>query len=247
MTATVRLGGELVIDVDGFEGPLSLLLELARGGRIDLKQISMLALAEQYLAFVERAHAQQLELAAEYLVMAAWLAYLKSRLLLPVPPAEPGPSAADLAEALAFRLRRLEAMRAGAAALFDRPLLGRDRFARGAPGLPERLPAPFSATLAALLSAYRDQRQQAAPLLRIAAPVYLTVADAVERLSAMLGLGGEWRPLMSFLPPQWREPAARTSAIAAYFTAGLELAKAGKLELAQDRAFGPIMVKATGR
>jgi segregation and condensation protein A len=246
MSDTAKPDTELVVDVDGFEGPIALLLDLARTHKIDLRQISILALAEQYLAFIRQAHALRLELAAEHLVMAAWLAYLKSRLLLPEPPADDEPGAEELAEALAFRLRRLEAMQRAGEALFARALLGRDRFLRGAPeGLAEPA-ARLSCSLSELLSAYHMRSDQGSATLTIETPAYHSVADAVRRLSQMLGTTIDWWPLTHFLPPQWLEPGIRTSVLAAFFSASLELGKAGRLELSQEAAFGPILLRAMG-
>src|SRR5213593_1121522 len=169
--AAERASGEpaLVVDVEGFEGPLDLLLALARQQKVDLAKISILALADQYLAFIEEARKLRLELAADYLVMAAWLAYLKSRLLLPEPPTPDGPSAEEMAAALANRLRRLEAIRAGVTRLMNRPQFQRDIFPRGNPESIAEIKHPkFTATLFDLLTAYAAQRQQ-----RVLATVHL--------------------------------------------------------------------------
>ncbi len=242
-----RLTAEaLIVDVDGFEGPLDLLLTLARGQKVDLRRISVLALAEQYLGFVEQARALRLELAADYLVMAAWLAYLKSRLLLPPDPAEDGPTGEDLAEHLAFQLQRLEAMREAAARLMGRDRLGRDRFARG---LPEDVTAHrrvrYTATLLDLMQAYArirtrdDFRPYAFDRTGI-----LTMEQALDRLRGLIGYAGDWADLMSFLPDGWGlDPARRRSARAATFAASLELAKAGRIELRQAETFAPIQLR----
>jgi segregation and condensation protein A len=237
---------ELVVDLDGFEGPISLLLTLARDQKVDLKRISILALAEQYLAFVAEAYRLRLELAADYLVMAAWLAYLKSRLLLPDPPPDDEPSGAELAEALAFRLQRLEAMQQSAKALFRRDLLGRDVFARGRPeGLAAVTRYAYEASLHELIRAYaRQHREAAAPVLQIRPPEYHSVDDALQRLSLLLGTALDWRELSAFLPPPLRGAALGRSAIAATFAASLELAKSGRAELRQDTRFGPIWLRA---
>ena len=237
---------ELIVDVDGFEGPIALLLDLARDQKVDLKRISILALAEQYLAFIERADRLQLELAADYLVMAAWLAYLKSRLLPPDPPPEDEPSAVELAEALKFRLLRLGAMQDSGRALFSRPLLGQDVFQRG---LPERVAilrrGQFEATIGDLLGAYAAHQTRHVPqVLRIRQVDYYSIEDALRRLGSMIGTVVEWRQLAAFLPPQLSRAGFGASAIAATFAAGLELAKAGRIELRQDAAFGPLWLRA---
>ena len=189
------------VDLDGFEGPLDLLLELARRQKVDLARISVLALAEQYLTFVEAARRLRLELAADYLVMAAWLAYLKSRLLLPAPAkAEPG-GAAELADALAQRLRRLEQIRNAAEALINRPRLGRDFFPRGAPeGIAKTSAVVYEATLYDLLSAYARQSQRhARARVRFKARVVWSLAEAREALTRLLGATGDWTELESWL------------------------------------------------
>ena len=242
----------LVVDVDGWEGPLDLLLHLARTQKVDLRQVSILQLAEQYLAFVEAAKRLRLELAADWLVMAAWLAYLKSRLLLPPEPEPDGPSAEALADRLAFRLRRLEAMREAAARLFARPRLGRERFARGAPDdLAPPVRTEHDASLVDLMRAYARLRTREAftPLHMGREPV-LTPERALERLSALLGEGAapDWRALAAFLPPDWtREPRRRRSAVAATFAAALELVKRGEAEMRQEAPFAPIALRAAPR
>lgn len=237
---------ELVVDLDGFEGPISLLLLLAREQKVDLTRISVLALADQYLAFITQAHRLELELAADYLVMAAWLAYLKSRLLLPDPPPDDEPSGEELAAALQFRLQRLEAMQKSAERLFDRSLLGRDVFARGAPeGLRVTTRPAYGASLHDLLQAYAEHsRRGTATVLHIRAPEYHSVDDALQRLSSLIGTVVDWRRLQAFLPPQLQNDALGRSALAATFAASLELAKAGRIELRQDRLFGPIFIRA---
>jgi segregation and condensation protein A len=237
--------GELILALDGFEGPIGMLLALAREQKVDLKCISILALAEQYLAFILEAHRLRLELAADYLVMAAWLAYLKSRLLLPDPPADDEPSGAELASVLQFRLERLAAMQDVGQALLGRPQLGRDVFARGAPeGLAATRRFAFAVSLRDLLGAYgalmvRDET----PVLHVSPPVFYSVDDAIERLSQLIGRSVEWRHLESFLPPQWRQGSLGRSALAATFAASLELAKMGKVDLRQERSFGPILLR----
>ena len=237
----------LVVDVDGFEGPLDVLLTLARGQKVDLRKISILQLAEQYLAFVEAAKKKRIELAADYLVMAAWLAYLKSRLLLPPDPEEEGPSAEELADRLAWQLERLEAMRKAAAQLMSRDILGRDRFARGAPEpMMLRRRVEYDAQLIDLMRAYAriKTRTEYEPLHMRRDPVY-SMEMALERLRAVVGRTPEWRSLMTWLPPEWRmDPKKRRSAVAACFAASLEMAKRGELEIRQAETFGEISLRA---
>jgi segregation and condensation protein A len=236
----------LVLDLDGYEGPIDLLLALAREQKVDLARISILELADQYLAFIAAQSRLQLEIAADYLVMAAWLAYLKSRLLLPDPPDdETGPTAIELAEALAHRLRLLEAMQRAGTALMARPLLGRDVFGRGAPeGLATIDQPVFELSLYELLKAYGDShRRQHGQVLTILPSAYQSLSDAMEHLARFVGQVPDWRELMAFLPEELRGDASRRSALAATFAATLELAKAGRIELRQDRAFGPLYVR----
>ena len=234
-----------LVDLDGFEGPLDLLLELARRQKVDLARISVLALAEQYLAFVEEARRVRLELAADYLVMAAWLAYLKSRLLLPVAPRTDEPDAADLAAALAFRLRRLEAIRAAAEKLVNRPRLGRDVFARGAPEGVEIVSRPrYEATLYDLLSAYAQQRQKhALSRVTLRQRVVWSIAEAREALEKLAGVALEWTALDDYLLRYCATPETRRTVRASTFSASLEMAREGLLSLRQDGAFAPIWVK----
>jgi segregation and condensation protein A len=235
---------DFVVDLEGFEGPIDLLLSLARAQKVDLAKISILALAEQYLAYVERARHLKLELAADYLVMAAWLAYLKSRLLLPEAPGDDEPSGAELAEALALRLRRLAAIRRAAQELMARPRLGYERFARGCPeGIAVRYRSRFRLSLHELLQAYVDQRLRTAEqrLTILPAPVF-RVEDALRRLSALLG-GPDWRNLLTYLPPGLGDERLRRSALAAHLGACLELARDGVIELNQTAPFGPIYVR----
>jgi len=236
---------ELVVDLEGYEGPIDMLLTLAREQKVDLTKISILALADQYLAYITAARRLRLEIAADYLVMAAWLAYLKSRLLLPEPAPADEPSCADLAAALTHQLQRLEAMQQAGARLMARPQLGRDVFARGAPeGLPRVLRPIYDATLYDLLKAYGDQRQRKEnAVLHIEPPELYSMDDALQRLSRLLGRMPEWRMLMSFLPPGLRGGIVERSAVAATFAASLELVRAGKLQLRQDSAFGPIYLR----
>jgi segregation and condensation protein A len=239
---------ELIVDVGGFEGPLDLLLDLARRQKVDLHAISVLALAEQYLAFIEEARDMRLELAADYLVMAAWLAYLKSRLLLPEPPKAEGPSAGDLATALAFRLRRLEAVRAAAQRLTDGTRLGRDVFARGAP---EPTPDPgrpvWQADIYDLLSAYARQRQkQIGGQVTVARRKVWSLAQAREALERLVGQGGDWVALDTYLLDYLAAPGMRRTILASTFTAALEMVREGKATLRQDAAFAPLMVRGNG-
>ena len=203
-----RSDGEpaFTVDLDGFEGPLDLLLELARRQKVDLARISVLALAEQYLAFVEAAHTMRLELAADYLVMAAWLAYLKSRLLLPAPAKAEDGDPAELADALAQRLRRLEQIRKAAEALLNRPRLGRDVFARGAPeAIAHSTAVVYEATLYDLLSAYARQRQKHARAhVRLEARVVWSLAEAREALTRLLGQASDWTDLEFVADRLWR-------------------------------------------
>jgi segregation and condensation protein A len=236
---------ELVVDLEGYEGPIDMLLTLAREQKVDLTKISILALADQYLVYISAARRLRLEIAADYLVMAAWLAYLKSRLLLPEPAPADEPSGAELAAALTHQLQRLEAMQQAGARLMARPQLGRDVFARGAPeGLPRVLRPIYDATLYDLLKAYGDQRQRKEnAVLHIEPPELFSMDDALQRLSRLLGRMPEWRTLMSFLPPGLRGGMVERSAVAATFAASLELVRAGKLQLRQDSAFGPIYLR----
>lgn len=238
--------GALLIDVEGFEGPLDVLLTLARGQKVDLRRVSILQLAEQYLAFVAAARTLRIELAADYLVMAAWLAYLKSRLLLPPPEDEDGPSAEELAEMLAWRLERLEAMRNAGARLMARDQLGRETFARGEEeATAVRRDVEWTASLSELLQAYARIKTKGSyePLHMRRAPVF-ALEDAVKRLAGLIGASAEWATLASYLPLEWRgAPDRRRSALASHFAATLELVKRGDAELRQDDAFGPIMLR----
>ena len=235
---------DLILDLDGFEGPIDLLLSLAREQKVDLARISILKLADQYLAFIERARDLSLEIAADYLVMAAWLTYLKSCLLLPEPSADDEPGAEELAQALHLRLQRLDAIRRAAADLLGRPLLGTQRFSRGMPeGLAVRRSSRFRATLHELLAAYAEQRVRAVrPTLTLTAPAVFRVEDALKRLTRLLG-GPDWQNLVAFLPPDLMEPQLRRSALAAHLAASLELARSGLIELNQPGPFGPIYIR----
>ncbi len=232
----------LVVDLDGYEGPLDVLLVLARSQKVDLAKISILALAEQYLAFVQEARRIKLEIAADYLVMAAWLAYLKSRLLLP--PEENGeePSGPEMAARLAFQLQRLQAMRDASTKLMARNRLGKDVFARGEPeGIRVIRKSVYQVSLFDMLKAYGDfkTRGKAQPLTMRSAVIH-TIEDAVRRLEKMLGKIPTWQRLETFLPKSLRSPIERRSAVASTFAATLELVKRGELRLRQGEAFGPI-------
>ncbi len=234
------------VDVDGYEGPLDVLLTLARDQKVDLTQISILQLADQYLAFVAIARQQNLELAADYLVMAAWLAYLKSKLLLPDMGDEDRPSGEEMAAVLAFQLRRLESVRDAGNNLLRLNQLGRDFFARGAPeAFTVTLRAVLDASLHDLMRAYGDMKRRQAPTSMSIEPVELyTVEGALERIRRMLGATPEWLDLSSFLPDDLSGPLMRRSAIASTFTASLELAREGKLNIRQDDVFGRILLSA---
>jgi len=235
----------LIVDVEGFEGPLDLLLRLAREQKVDLAKISILALADQYLAFIEEARRLRLELAADYLVMAAWLAYLKSRLLLPEPPGGTGESAADLANALALRLKRLEAIRIASKCLTDRPQLGRDVFERGAPEPINEIKRPqWSATLYDLLTAYASERQRhVLARVRFAKRTVWSLAEAREALERLIGVSMEWSPLDQYLAEYLVEPSMKATVMASSFAATLELVREGHLELNQHAAFAPLYVR----
>ena len=236
----------LVLDLEGYEGPIDMLLQLARDQRVDLAKISILALADQYLAFVTQARKLRLELAADYLVMAAWLAYLKSRLLIPPPAGEDEPSGAEMAAALRFQLQRLQAMRDSGWRLFGLPRLGREVFARGEP-VPLRVVSTttYQVSLYELLKAYGGiQRQAEVPSLRIDPSELYSVELALERLGRLLGgTVPTWQTLTSFLPEALRGGLVWRSAVAATLSASLELNKQGKLELRQDGPFRPIYLR----
>ena len=237
--------GELIVNLEGFEGPLDLLLSLARDQKVDLRKISMVALVDQYLVHIHQARRMRLELAADYLVMAAWLAYLKSRLLLPEPPAGEEPSGQEMADALQWQLRRLEAMQEAGARLMARPQLGRDIFSRGQPeGIVVVRRAVWDVKLYDLLSAYGSQvRPKDADTYQIEPMQFFSVEEAAERLGRMLGIAIDWQTLEAFLPAGLTDPARRRSAIAATFVAGLQLAKDGQIELRQSERFGPIHLR----
>jgi segregation and condensation protein A len=238
----------LVVDVDGFEGPLDLLLTLARAQKVDLAKISILELAEQYLAFVEEAKRLALELAADYLVMASWLAFLKSRLLLPPPEEEDEPTAEEMAARLAFRLQRLEAMRDAAAKLMSRNRMGRDVFQRGMPeGVQVIKKSHYKADLVDLLKAYSNQRAiQKVERLRMPKQPVLTIEEARARLESMLGVLIDWDRIDALIPDDYKDAKSYRSGIASTFSASLEFAKHGKIELRQAGPFEPLYVRRRG-
>lgn len=239
----------LVVDVEGFEGPLDLLLNLARQQKVDLSKISILALADQYLAYIEAARTLRLELAADYLVMAAWLAYLKSRLLLPdLNPVE-GQSAEDLASALAFRLKRLEAFREVAQKLMDRPQLSRDVFSRGDPEPIRDIKHPqWTASLYDLLSAYAVQRQKSAigQVVRFKQRTVWTLAEARAQIERLIGATDDWSRLDQFLIGYMVEPAMTATVTASSFASALELVREGVIDLQQHAAFAPLYIRKRG-
>lgn len=238
----------LIVDLDGYEGPLDLLLSLARVQKVDLMKISVLHLAEQYLDFVEQARGLRIELAADYLVMAAWLAFLKSRLLLPPDPDPETPSAEDMAAHLAFQLERLAAMRQAAGQLMGRDRLGISRFARGAPQhVARQRRTQWQAGLIDLMRAYARlrTRDEFRPYAFDRQDVY-TMEQALERMRAMIGFDGKWTELSCFIPQGWGGDGRRLrSAMAATFAASLELARQGRIELRQERNFAPITCRGT--
>jgi segregation and condensation protein A len=235
----------LVVDVDGFEGPLDLLLSLARSQKVDLARISILALAEQYLAYIEQIRELRLELAADYLVMAAWLAYLKSRLLLPEEKGDDEPTGEELANALAFRLRRLEAMRDAASRLANSDRLERDVFGRGSPEpIVIHKKSEYSATIYDLLSAYAAQRQhKAIAIVQVKARKVWSLQDARDVLTRMIGKIADWTPIDVFLSPYLVTADMRTTIKASSFSASLELVKEGRIDLRQTEPFAPLYMR----
>ena len=240
---------QLRVDVGGFEGPLDLLLALARTQKVDITKISVLALAQQYLDFIAEARALRLEIAADYLVMAAWLAFLKSKLLLPAEPSEEGePSGEELAALLAFRLKRLDAMRDAAARLMTRKRLGRDVFGRGLPE-PIRVnrTSVYEANVYDLLKAYSQQRQRnATRTLHMEKRTVWSLKEARDELERLLGMACDWAPLDQLLAEFLVEPEMRRTALASSFTATLEMTREGALELRQSKSFAPLMVRRRG-
>lgn len=242
-----RLSAEsLIVDVDGFEGPLDLLLMLSRTQKVDLRRVSVLQLAEQYLKFVNEAKTLRIELAADYLVMAAWLAFLKSRLLLPPDPLDDGPSGEELAAHLAFQLERLQAMREAAARLMARDQMGRDFFARGIPeDVTRKRSVRYTATLLDLMQGYARIRthDEFRPFTMDRHHVF-TLEQALDRMRGLIGFAGDWTDLSSYLPDGWTvDPVKRRSATAATFAASLELAKQGRIVIRQTDTFAAISIK----
>ncbi|SMY09646.1 segregation and condensation protein A [Flavimaricola marinus] len=242
-----RMAAEaLIVDVDGYEGPLDLLLTMSRTQKVDLRQISILSLARQYLAFIAQARELRIELAADYLVMAAWLAFLKSRLLLPPDPEAEGPSGEELAAHLAFQLERLAAMREAAAKLMARDQKGRDFFARGITEDVARVrQVKYTASLLDLMQAYARIRtkDEFRPFVMDRVAV-MTLEQALERMRHLIGFAGDWTDISSYLPEEWQvDPAKRRSATAANFAASLELAKEGRIEIRQGDTFAPIQIR----
>jgi len=240
----VAQSDELNLTLDGWEGPLDLLLSLARVQKVDLAQISILQLVEQYLAYLNEARALKLEIAADYLVMAAWLAYLKSCLLLPSDP-EADPSPEEIALRLQMRLQRLDAMREAGARLLGRDRVGRDVFLRGAPeGLRLVRKADWQVRDFDLFAAYGAVRARSAPAMHVVHPrAVMTLEEALDRVSRMIGAALDWTMLESFLPST-QDPQFRRSSLASSFLAALELARRGKLDIAQDEPFSPIKLRA---
>jgi segregation and condensation protein A len=235
----------MIVDVEGFEGPLDLLLALARTQKVDLAKISILALADQYLTFIEAARKLRLELAADYLVMAAWLAYLKSRLLLPESAPAEGPSAEDMALALAHRLRRLEALRDMATRLMARPQLNRDVFPRGAPEpIDEIKQSEWTATLYDLLSVYATQRARSAlSRVRFRKRTVWSLAEARAALERLIGRSSDWSRIDTFLISYVVEPALAPTVMASSFASALELVREGIAEIHQKESFAPIYMR----
>lgn len=246
-TPSVHEGAIFVVDLDGYEGPLDVLLMLAREHKLDITQISILALADQYLKFITEAQSRNLEIAADYLVMAAWLAYLKSRLLLPDLDAEDEPSGEEMAAALTFQIRRLESMQNAGRQLMALPRLGEDFFARGAP---ERFAVNtehiFDVSLYELLQAYGRQHRRGGTdrTLHIEPFEVYTVEDALNRLRRLLGKTPDWQSLWTYLPEEIRGGLFGRSAVASTFAASLEMAKEGKVDIRQTEIYGPIYLRA---
>lgn len=233
----------LYLELDGWGGPLDLLLDLARRQKVDLKQISILALVDQYIAYIERAEALRLEIAADYLVMAAWLAYLKSALLLPREEQE-DPSPEELALRLQLRLQRLGAMRESAARLMARDRIGRDVFLRGAPeGLRVERVNAWQCDWYQLVSTYGQMKARTEPVVHMVRDrMVMTLDSALDRVAAMLGVTLDWMELREFLPGQG-DGRLRRSALASSFVAALELARLGRAEMRQEEVFGPLHLR----
>jgi len=239
-----RDGDELNLNLDGWEGPLDLLLSLARAQKVDLSQISILELVEQYLSYLNDARELKLEIAADYLVMAAWLAYLKSCLLLPKDP-EADPSPEEIALRLQMRLQRLDAMREAGARLLGRDRLGRDVFQRGSPeGLRLVRKSAWQVNPFELFAAYGAVKARSSPPMHVVhARSVMTLDEAIDRVGRMIGMAIEWTDLAAFLPDT-DDPQLRRSALASSFLAALELARTGRVDLAQDEAFAPLRLRA---
>jgi segregation and condensation protein A len=237
---------EFIVDVSGFEGPIDMLLSMARDQKVDLSKISILELADQYLAFVSNARRINLELAADYLVMAAWLAYLKSRLLLPQEEGEGEPTGEEMAEALAFQLRRLSAMQEAGEKLMGRPRLGHEFFRRGEPeAFASIYTTVFDCTIYDLLKAYGDQQRRGLdPTFALPPMEAYSIEEAIQRLRTMLGVAATWESLWRFLPGDLSNTFRAKSAFASTFAASLELVKEGKARLRQGDPFGPIYLRA---
>ncbi len=244
VAAAATQDSALYLELDGWEGPLDLLLDLARRQKVDLRRISILELVDQYIGYIEQAEALRLELAADYLVMAAWLAYLKSALLLPRDEQE-DPSPEELAMRLQLRLQRLAAMRDAAARLMARDRLGRDTFLRGAPeGLRVDRKSLWQCDWLSLVQAYGQVKARTAPVVHMVRDrMVMTLDSALSRVSAMLGVSLDWMELRDFLPPH-AEPRLKRSALASSFVAALELARLGKADLRQEDTFGPLHLRA---
>ncbi|MEQ9638938.1 MAG: ScpA family protein [Alphaproteobacteria bacterium] len=244
--APLVLNSTFVVDLEGFEGPIDLLLSLARSQKVDITQLSILTLAEQYLTYIEEARRVRLEIAADYLVMAAWLAYLKSRLLLPEPEGEDEPTGEELAARLQFQLQRLQAMRDASEKLMARARLGLDVFQRGMPeGVTVLRKSQWQCEMYDLLRAYADQ-VQGAPVtpLAMTMPTAMTIDEALGRLRSIIGDMPDWASLEALLPSGLRSGFDRRSAVAATLGASLEMAKSGQLQIRQRQPFGPILIKA---
>jgi segregation and condensation protein A len=239
-------GDEIMyVDVDGYEGPLDLLLDLARRQKVDLAHISVLALAEQYLAFIETVREKRIEIAADYLVMAAWLAYLKSRLMVPQAASDDEPTGEMMAALLQFRLKRLEAMRLAAQRLMNRSLLGQTVFVRGAPEpITVRRTSLWEASLFDLLKAYATQRERGIPTDYTPRERNVwSLQDARDILNRLIGDNMDWVPLDAYLAQYLQTAEERVTAIASTFASSLELARQGQVELRQTLAFGPLFVR----
>ncbi len=238
---------QLLLYLEGFDGPIDMLLSLSRDQKVDITKISILALANQYLEFVEKAQELRLELAADYLVMAAWLAYLKSRMLIPKEEEkEEEPSADELAEALQFQLQRLEAMRKVANDIFALPRLGYNVFARGEPeGLRTKYRSKYEMTLYDIIKSYGDiEKRKAGSVYRLSKIKLFSLDEALERLESLLGkIPKEWVSLFMFLPKDMKEGIVKRSAVATTFGGALEMVKRGELEIHQEGIGSPLYIR----